>query len=100
MNRLNRVDCYTSLYIGNGFCIVLTPKSVNIEIRYQTGRVVKPGHTIKTVKPLALARLKLGCGGFSTHFQLTTHFQAETHMKSIQISQDFSDFNSDFKPSS
>ena len=72
--RVNVTSDPTADYIGNGFWIVLSPESINIDIRCKTSQTLKSNHTVKTVKPLTLMKLNLGCGGFNAHFQLPIHF--------------------------
>ena len=84
---LNATSDPTASYIGNGLWIVLSPRPADIEVRCKTGQTTKHSHMIKTMKPLTLVELNVGCGGFNTHFQLPIHFQAETHLEPYQISQ-------------
>ena len=77
----------TAHYLGNGLWMVLAPKTINIEIRCKTGQTVKSSHIITTAKPLTLIQLKVGCGGFNSHFQLPFHFQAESLLKPHQVFQ-------------
>ena len=77
----------TADYIGNGFWIVLSPKSIIIEVRCKTGQTIRASHITKTVKTIFLRKLNLGCGSSNTHFQLPIHFQVESHLEPFQIFQ-------------
>ena len=85
--RVNATTDPTADYLGDGVWIVLSPEPIDLDIRCKMGQTVKVNHMIKTVEPLTLVKLKVGCGGFNTHFQLPIHFQVESHLEPYQIFQ-------------
>ena len=85
--RVNATTDPTADYLGDGVWIVLSPEPIDLDIRCKMGQTVKVSHMIKTVEPLTLVKLKVGCGGFNTHFQLPIHFQVESHLEPYQIFQ-------------
>ena len=73
--RVNQTTDPTADYLGNGHWIAISTDLVQLEFRCKNDAVVNSTRVVKTVLPLSLVKLDLGCTAYSTHFQLPTHFQ-------------------------
>ena len=83
--RVNQTTDPTADYLGNGHWIVISTDPVQLEFRCKNDAVVNTTRVVKTVLPLSLVKLDLGCTAYSTHFQLPTHFRTDSQLEPYQI---------------